>query len=113
MLDKNGHIRLTDFGLSKIILERREAKAYTICGTPEYLAPEILLEKGYGKEVDYWSLGIILYEMLCGQSPFNHEIKDIRNKIKTDEELFKLSINNQMIAEGHAYAYFGGTKEDF
>lgn len=97
LLDKDGHIRLTDFGLSKIILEKKEAKAYTICGTPEYLAPEILLEQGYGKEVDYWSLGIILYEMICGQSPFNHEIKDIRKKIKNDEKLAEIGEKDLLI----------------
>ena len=103
LLDKNGYIRLTDFGLSKIILEKRDTKAYTICGTPEYLAPEILLEKGYGKEVDYWSLGIIIYEMLCGQSPFNHEIKDIRKKIKTDEKFAEIGEKDLLIRNNVYY----------
>jgi len=97
LLDKNGHIRLTDFGLSKIILEKRDNRAYTICGTAEYLAPEVLLEKGYGKEVDYWSLGIILYEMLCGQSPFNNEVKDIRRKIKTDIKFAEIGEKDLLI----------------
>jgi serine/threonine protein kinase len=66
LLDLDGHIKLTDFGLSKLINSER---AYTICGTAEYLAPEILLEKGYDKTVDWWSLGVLTFESLAGYSP--------------------------------------------
>ena len=68
LLDKNGHIKLTDFGLCKIVNE--DNKAYTICGTVYYLAPEILLNKGYTKEIDWWSLGCVVYLMLEGKPPF-------------------------------------------
>ena len=70
LLDKDGHIKLADFGLSKIMLEKSKAKAFTLCGTPDYLAPEILENKGYDKTVDWWSLGALIYEMLVGYSPF-------------------------------------------
>ena len=71
LFDKEGHIKITDFGLSKVMLESSsESKAFTICGTPEYLAPEILENKGYDKSVDWWSLGAVIYEMLVGFSPF-------------------------------------------
>jgi len=79
LIDKDGHIKLTDFGLSKITIEKSSkegGKAYTICGTPEYLAPEILEGKGYTTAVDWWSLGALIYEMLSSHSPFKTNIKE-------------------------------------
>lgn len=72
LLDAEGHIRLTDFGLSKdnVSGPGAEGGTKTFCGTPEYLAPEILENKGHGKAVDWWSLGTLLYEMLCGLPPY-------------------------------------------
>jgi len=73
LLDATGHIALCDFGLSKPDLPSNELTT-TFCGTTEYLAPEILLdEHGYGKVVDFWSLGVLLFEMCCGWSPFYAE----------------------------------------
>ena len=69
LLDDKGHVKLTDFGLSKI-LEDEDDKAFTLCGTPQYLAPEVLLRQGYDKMVDWWSLGCVMYEMLVGRLPF-------------------------------------------
>jgi serine/threonine protein kinase len=69
MLDNQGYLKLTDFGFAKII----EGRTYTLCGTPEYLAPEILTNKGHGKGVDWWTLGVIIYEMIAGIDPFNDE----------------------------------------
>lgn len=71
LLDEEGHIRLTDFGLSKQgIFKQNEDQTFTICGTPEYLAPEIIMGEGHGKAVDWWSLGTLIYEMLVGRPPF-------------------------------------------
>jgi serine/threonine protein kinase len=81
LLDAEGHIKITDFGLSKILDTERD-KAFTICGTPQYLAPEILLKKGYDKAVDWWSLGCVMYEMICGRLPFAIK-KGVKMNIKT------------------------------
>lgn len=65
LIGKDGYAKLTDFGLSKgNIKNNRDAE--TMCGTPEYLAPEVVDKKGHGKAVDWWSLGCIIYEMLTG-----------------------------------------------
>lgn len=70
LLDANGHIALCDFGLSKANLTKNDT-TNTFCGTTEYLAPEVLLdEAGYTKMVDFWSLGVLVFEMCCGWSPF-------------------------------------------
>ena len=69
LVSQDGALKLTDFGFAKAIKYR----SWTLCGTPEYLAPEIILEKGHGKAVDYWAFGVLFYEMLNGHSPFEAE----------------------------------------
>ncbi|KAF4700337.1 protein kinase A catalytic subunit, partial [Perkinsus olseni] len=71
LLCADGYSKLTDFGFAKII--EPGARTYTLCGTPEYIAPEVLLNKGHGKPVDWWTLGILIYEMIVGQPPFCDE----------------------------------------
>ena len=65
LLDYQGHIALCDFGLCKLNMSNDD-KTNTFCGTPEYLAPELLLNQGYTRSVDWWTLGTLLYEMLTG-----------------------------------------------
>lgn len=72
MIQRDGYIKLTDFGLSKNNLSDKE-RTKSICGTPEYLAPEVLKKKAYGKEVDWWALGCLIFEMIMGYPPFFSE----------------------------------------
>lgn len=82
--DEDAMVKITDFSLAKIIPD--DVFAITACGTPGYVAPEILEGSGYGKEVDYWSIGVILYTLLCGLPPFNEEQNsDLFDKIKKAE----------------------------
>ncbi|KAK9859632.1 hypothetical protein MYU51_013799 [Penicillium brevicompactum] len=67
LLDADGHLKLVDFGFAKQVDNR---ETYTLCGTPEYLAPEVIQNSGHGLAVDWWALGILIYEFLIGQPPF-------------------------------------------
>jgi len=69
LIDENGHIKLTDFGLSKLLKHREEITG-SFCGTVEYMAPEIVGKEGHGLAADYWSMGVLIYEMLFGKLPF-------------------------------------------
>eukprot|EP01086_Lenisia_limosa_P014998 TRINITY_DN4694_c0_g1_i1.p1 TRINITY_DN4694_c0_g1~~TRINITY_DN4694_c0_g1_i1.p1 ORF type:complete len:396 (+),score=94.17 TRINITY_DN4694_c0_g1_i1:385-1572(+) len=66
LIGRDGHVKITDFGFAK----RCPDKTWTLCGTPEYLAPEIITSRGHGKGADYWALGVLIYEMLAGYPPY-------------------------------------------
>lgn len=93
LLDVNGHIRLTDFGLSKEGISNSSSGANSFCGTPEYLAPEILNRQGHGRAVDWWSLGALLYEMLTSLPPFYSQDRErLFEKIRHAELTYPPSV---------------------
>lgn len=84
LLDEDGHIKLTDFGLSK---EALDTTAYSFCGTIEYMSPEVVERKGHTKTADFWSLGVVMYEMLTGSLPFYGQ-----NRRETMEQISKIKL---------------------
>merc|ERR1712008_603235 len=81
-----------DFGFAKKI----EHRTYTLCGTPEYIAPEVLLNKGHGKPVDWWTLGILVYEMIVGYPPFvDEDPMGIYQKILSGKIVFPKVFNKE------------------
>jgi len=95
LLDYTGHIALCDFGLCKLNMKDSDT-TNTFCGTPEYLAPEILSGHGYNKTIDWWTLGVLLYEMLSGLPPFYDEVTDkMYQKILTSPLVFGDEIGSQ------------------
>ena len=92
LMDSTGHIKLSDFGLSKILSDNDE-KAFTLCGTPQYLAPEIMKEEGYDKNVDWWSLGCFFYEMITGFLPFYIPKDYLNEKVYEQKVIFPSGIN--------------------
>uniref|UniRef100_A0A3Q1G3R8 Protein kinase C n=1 Tax=Acanthochromis polyacanthus TaxID=80966 RepID=A0A3Q1G3R8_9TELE len=95
MLDHEGHIKIADFGMCKESVFG-ENRATTFCGTPDYIAPEILLGQKYSFSVDWWSFGVLLYEMLVGQSPFHGDDEDeLFESIRMDTPYYPRWINKE------------------
>ncbi|OCT68493.1 hypothetical protein XELAEV_18039795mg [Xenopus laevis] len=90
LLDHEGHCKLADFGMCKEGI-REGCTTSTFCGTPDYIAPEILQEMQYGPLVDWWAMGVLLYEMLCGHAPFEAENED---------DLFEAILNDEVVYPG-------------
>ena len=105
LIDKNGHIKLSDFGLAKVSEDlygsnqmmkksfnpKKHEKQYSCVGTACYVAPEVLKKKGYGKEIDWWSVGVIFYEMLVGYAPFcSEDTQDVCIKIINYEKYLQV-----------------------
>ncbi|XP_029472559.1 protein kinase C theta type isoform X1 [Rhinatrema bivittatum] len=93
LLDQEGHIKIADFGMCKENMYG-DAKTCTFCGTPDYIAPEILLGQKYNVSVDWWSFGVLLYEMLIGQSPFHgQDEEELFQSIRMDDPFYPRWLN--------------------
>lgn len=131
LLDHEGNVRLTDFGLSKEGVNHPSTGANSFCGTPEYIAPEVLLRQGHGRAVDWWSLGALLFEMVTGLPPFysrNREqmfekimkaelafpnfvsplAKDILTRLLVRDPKFRLGSGERDAAELKEHPFFAG-----
>lgn len=96
LIDDMGNIRLTDFGLSKEGVSHHSHGATSFCGTPEYIAPEVLLRQGHGRAVDWWSLGALLFEMLTGLPPFYSRNREVMfEKIMKAQLTFPPFVSNE------------------
>lgn len=98
LLDRDGHIKLADFGMCK---ERMKPGEFTntFCGTPDYIAPEILQEKPYGFSVDWWALGVLMYEMMAGQPPFEADNEDdLFESILNDDVLYPVWLSREAVS---------------
>lgn len=93
MIDQDGYPIIVDFGFAKYL--QPEEKSFTFCGTPNYVAPEIITNAGHGKEVDYWALGVVIYEMVSGENPFFYDGMEqfALYQAITEEDPYEMSAN--------------------
>ncbi|KAJ3859968.1 protein kinase C1 [Lentinula novae-zelandiae] len=118
LLTLDGHVKVADYGLCKEEMWFGQTTS-TFCGTPEFMAPEILLEQRYGRAVDWWAFGVLTYEMLLGQSPFRGDDEDeIFDAILEDEPLYPITMPRdavsilQKLLTRDPNRRLGSTKED-
>ncbi|MEQ2218666.1 hypothetical protein XENOCAPTIV_006499, partial [Xenoophorus captivus] len=98
LLDAEGHCKLADFGMCKEGI-LNGVTTTTFCGTPDYIAPEILQELDYGPSVDWWALGVLMYEMMAGQPPFEADNEDdLFESILHDDVLYPVWLSKEAVS---------------
>ena len=98
MLDSEGHCKIADFGMCKEGIVD-SVTTNTFCGTPDYIAPEILQELPYGATVDWWALGVLMYEMMAGQPPFEADNEDdLFESILHDDVLYPVWLSKEAVS---------------
>ena len=98
LLDSEGHCKIADFGMCKEGINNGLTTS-TFCGTPDYIAPEILQELEYGPSVDWWALGVLMYEMMVGQPPFEADNEeDLFDSILHDDVLYPVWLNKEAVS---------------
>lgn len=118
LLSLDGHIKVADYGLCKENMGHGQTTG-TFCGTPDFIAPEILLDQKYGRSVDWWALGVLMYQMLLGKSPFHGNDEDeVYDAILSDEPLYPIhmprdsvSILQQLLTRDPAKRLGSGTSD--
>jgi len=129
LLDKKGNVKIVDFGFAKKL--KKDEWTYTLCGTPDYLAPEILKGTGHNRGADYWSFGVLVYEMIHGDTPFSgkddsetcrkilsvsvdfdskisKEAKDLLKKLLNRDPKTRLGMGKQGVKAIKSHAWFNG-----
>lgn len=98
LLDSDGHCKIADFGMCKEGIKDGKTTT-TFCGTPDYIAPEILQELEYGASVDWWALGVLMYEMMAGQPPFEADNEDeLFDSILHDDVLYPVWLTKEAVS---------------
>ena len=99
LLDEYGHIQLTDFGLARRMADSERIENLSVCGSPIYIAPEIIQKQKYSRKVDFYALGVLLYEMCVGQPPFYHKQSNEIKRMKLENEVKYPPGLNSMVKE--------------
>lgn len=104
LIDANGYLKITDFGFAKKL--PAGSKTYTLCGTPEYLAPEVILQEGHNRAADWWTVGVLIFELVAGLPPFYDQDR-CASDLLSRSQLQPACFGGTMMCEGASRASAG------